>query len=88
MTASLLKMRKRKFSKSDARYSRNLLRCWCIAGNCKHYDRRLCNLKYNDSINSVRRKIQKKIEEIFKEKLDRRNFEWLGENFDKVPEDI
>jgi len=69
----------KRHTKADAKYSRDLLQCWCIEGNCIHFDKKLCNMNYHDTIKDVRKKILKKIDEMFSDRVNRLNIKWISE---------
>jgi len=67
------------YNRKDAKYSRNLHSCWCIAGNCKHFDAKLCALDYDDSISDAESSIRKLINDLLSDVITKRNVAWIAE---------
>jgi hypothetical protein len=76
------------YTKEDAKYSRRFLKCWCLRGNCSHYNKKLCDINYEDSIKDVQRKLREIIKSALSGKLTQRNLKWLSGEYAKTSEDI
>lgn len=85
----MLKVRKKtKYTFKDAMFSRNLLNCWCLKGNCDRYDKKLCDINYQDSMNDIKRKLRKIINSALSGKLTQRNIAWLANEYSQISEDV